>query len=96
MANGFTVTPAQLNQTKEGITQMNGTFNQILGQLIETEEALNGQWEGEAKSKFQQAFRNDVEKMRNFYTTMNVYIGTLGNISNKYSTTEAENVSIIK
>ena len=96
MANGFQVTPAQLNSTKEGIQSMNQNFNQILSQLIETEAALNGQWEGEAKKKFATAFKNDVEKMRKFHITMNTYITTLGNISTKYSTTEAQNVSLIK
>ena len=96
MANGFQVTPSQLNATKEGLEGLNQTFNNILSQLIETEEALDGQWEGEAKKKFQNAFKNDVEKMRNFHTTMTSYIATLGSISAKYSSTEAENVSIIK
>ena len=91
----FTVTPAQLNSVKGEIENLNGRFNRILGELIETEESLNGQWEGEAKRKYKMEFKKDVEKMRRFHTTMTTYIYTLGNISRKYQTTEARNVNLI-
>ncbi len=91
----FTVTPAQLNSVRGEIENLNGKFNHILAELIDTEESLNGQWEGEAKRKYQMEFKKDVEKMRRFHTTMTTYIATLGNISRKYQTTEARNVNLI-
>ena len=91
----FAVTPAQLNAVRSEIQELNGRFNRIMGELIDTEESLNGQWEGEAKRKYQMEFKKDVEKMRRFHTTMTTYISTLGDISKNYSTTEARNVSII-
>lgn len=90
----FSVTITELKNRSESLTQMNGQFLSQVNGLIETESALNGMWEGEAKEAFHSAFSKDITQMNNFYNAIGQYVTALNNIIERYSAAEAQNVEI--
>jgi len=87
----FQVTAAQLQSKAEELSQYNASFKQKVDSLEETEVALMGMWDGEAKDTFHAAFNRDKVNMQNFYNAIAQYVSALQQIAAKYSQAEAQN-----
>lgn len=88
------VTAAQLNTKAEELEALNNQFKSTVNSLEETEAALAGMWDGEAKDAFHQAFTNDKTQMNNYYNAIAQYVNVMRQIAAKYAQAEATNVSI--
>ncbi|MDO5476433.1 MAG: WXG100 family type VII secretion target [Eubacteriales bacterium] len=90
----FSVTISQLQAKADGIEQLNQTFDTMVKSLQETEGALGGMWEGEAKKGFHNAFTSDMTQLRNFYNAIIAYINALRTAIQKYVEAENKNVEL--
>lgn len=86
------VTASQLLSKAEELKNLNSTFNSRANALEETETALAGMWDGEAKEAFHKAFISDRTQMKNFYNAIEQYVSVMEQIAAKYSQAEASNV----
>lgn len=88
------VTAAQLQSKAEELNQLNATFKSKVDGLEQTETALMGMWEGEAKEAFHNAFNRDKINMQNFYNAIAQYVNALQQMAAKYAQGEAQNTQI--
>lgn len=85
---------SELRSKAEELESLNQQFFSQVGTLEETEGALNGMWEGDARVSFHTAFTNDVTQMHNFYNAISQYVTILNNAIAMYQQAEAQNVEI--
>lgn len=85
---------SELRAKADELNGLNEQFFSQTGSLEETEGALNGMWEGEAKNQFHTAFSNDIIQMHNFYNAVAQYVTVLNNAVTRYQQAEAQNVEI--
>ena len=90
----LSVIVAELKAKAEELNGLNQQFLSQTGTLEETEGALNGMWEGDAKNQFHTAFTNDITQMHNFYNAVAQYITVLNNAAAKYQQAETQNIEI--
>ena len=90
----FSVTLSQLQSEAEELEQLNSTFDGMIKTLSETEAALGGMWEGEAKKGFHTAFTNDMTQLRNFYNAIIGYVNALRQAMAKYAEAENKNIEL--
>lgn len=90
----FVVSINDLKAKVDTLRQLNGQFKNQVGELEATESNLNGMWEGEAKNKFDLAFKSDKVQMDNFYNAVEVYAQRLEAIATRYAQAEATSVEI--
>ena len=90
----FSVIVAELKAKADELDGLNQQFLSQTGTLEETEGALNGMWEGEAKNQFHTAFTNDITQMHNFYNAVAQYVTVLNNAVARYQQAEAQNIEI--
>jgi WXG100 family type VII secretion target len=93
MANSIQVTPKTLIDKANELKNLNSRFKSQYESLKTTESALNGMWEGEAKTAFHTAFTSDITQMSNFYNAIERYVQTLQQIAAEYEKAEGKNVS---
>ncbi len=86
------VTAAQLRSKAQELQQLNQTFKAKVDSLEETETALGGMWEGDAKEAFHKAFNSDKIQMTNFYNAIAQYVSVMEQIAAKYEQAESQNV----
>ncbi len=87
------VTATQLNAKAEELEGLNNQFKNTVNALEETEVALAGMWEGEAKDAFHQAFNKDKTQMDNYFNAIAQYVGVMRQIAAKYAQAESVNVA---
>ena len=63
----------ELKNKIEELRALNTQFKSAVSELENTEGALNGMWEGDAKNTFHNAFMSDKQQMDNFYSTIELY-----------------------
>ncbi len=85
---------SELKAKADELEGLNQQFNTQVGALEETEGALNGMWEGDARVSFHTAFTNDVTQMHNFYNAIAQYVTVLHNAIASYQQAEGQNVEI--
>ena len=90
----FSVIVAELKAKADELDGLNQQFLSQTGTLEETEGALNGMWEGEARNQFHTAFTNDITQMHNFYNAVAQYVTVLNNAVARYQQAEAQNIEI--
>lgn len=86
------VTAAQLMAKAEELQNLNQTFKAKVDSLEETELALSGMWDGDAKEAFHKAFTSDKIQMTNFYNAIAQYVQVMQQIAAKYNEAEGRNV----
>ena len=86
------VTASQLNAKAEELEGLNNQFKNTVNSLEETETALMGMWDGEAKDTFHQAFTSDKTQMNNYFNAIAQYVNVMRQIAAKYAQAEAANV----
>lgn len=86
------VTSSQIRKTKETLQSYNQNFQSQVTRLNESEQKLNGMWEGQAKEQFHSAFSSDKQYMDGFYKLINKFCEALEEIANEYD--KAENLNI--
>lgn len=87
------VTSSTLRSKAEELNGLNERFRTEVNALIEEENTLRGQFEGQASDAFHAAFARDMTQMQNFYNAIAQYIQKLVEIAGKYEEAEAKNVS---
>lgn len=90
----FNVTISQLTAKANELEQLNSQFNAMVKSLEETEAALNGMWEGDAKEGFHKAFTSDMTQLGNFYRAIFQYVSALRQVIAKYAEAEGKNVDV--
>ena len=90
----LSVIVSELRSKADELEGLNQQFLSQVGTLEETEGALNGMWEGDARTSFHTAFTNDVTQMHNFYNAVETYVQTLESAIAMYEQAEAQNVEM--
>lgn len=85
------VSSTQLRTTATDLRGLNGQLKTQVGQLETSEAALAGQWDGQAKTAFHNAFVKDKGQMDTFYSEIEKYCAALENIAAKYDQAEDTN-----
>lgn len=88
------VTISELKAKAETLREYNTQFKGQIDGLKTEEETVCSMWEGEAKTKFDNQFKENYEKFVKFYELVNTYCEGMIQIANKYSEAEDYNVSI--
>ena len=83
------VTSSTLRNKAEELNSMNEQFKTAVNSLIDEENALRGQFEGEASDAFHAAFSKDAVQMQNFYNAIAQYV----QIAEGYEKAEQANVA---
>lgn len=94
MASTITVTVGTLNTKASELRQYNASLKTKIDELSNTENTLNGMWEGEAKTAFHNAFHKDLVQMQNFYNAIEKYASSLTEIAKQYEAAETKNINI--
>ncbi len=69
-------------------------YNNVVKELAQTGEALNGMWEGDAHDQFLKEFRSDKLQMDEFYKLVIEYVNMLLVIQKKYIAAENHNLAL--
>lgn len=85
---------AELKSKADELDGLNQQFLSQVQSLEDTEGALNGMWEGDARTQFHTAFTNDSVQMHNFYNAIAQYVSTLQSAVTMYQQAESQNVEI--
>lgn len=85
------VTAAQVRSTADQLRQHNSQFKTQVDNLETHELNLCGQWEGQAKDAFHNAFNSDKEYMNQFYVLIEKYCAALDQIAQAYEEAETRN-----
>ena len=88
----FTVTVQELTKQAEELRSLKSQFVTAVEQLMSTEGALNGMWEGDAREAFHAAFTSDSNQMNNFATAIENYCIALENLATRYAQAENQNM----
>lgn len=87
------VTSSTLRSKAEELNQLNEQFKSAVSSLTDEENALRGQFEGEASDAFHSAFTQDTVQMQNFYNAIAQYVQKLLQIAESYEKAEQANVA---
>lgn len=87
------VTSSTLRGKAEELNQLNEQFKNAVSSLTDEENALRGQFEGEASDAFHNAFTQDTVQMQNFYNAIAQYVQKLLQIAESYEKAEQTNVA---
>lgn len=87
------VTSSTLRSKAEELNQLNEQFKNAVTSLTDEENALRGQFEGEASDAFHSAFTKDTTQMNNFYNAIAQYVQKLIQIAEAYEKAEQANVA---
>lgn len=90
----FSVTTSNLRQKAEELSNLNQQFMSQVNTLEETENSLNGMWEGEARQTFHTAFQSDITQMHNFYNAIAQYVQAIENSAVNYENAENKNIEL--
>ena len=90
----ITVTTTELSRKMDELQNSNNQLNQQIEQLKGQENNLCSLWEGEARDKFDQEFKNDVQQMMDFHKAIGDYVAKLGTIINAYNDAERRNLEV--
>ncbi|SFL17564.1 WXG100 family type VII secretion target [Lachnospiraceae bacterium KH1T2] len=88
------VTAAQLKAKADELNNLRNQYKNQIDKLTQTENALNGMWEGEARKTFHTAFTADQTHFHEFEKVVQQYAQVLDQIVKKYEQSEAKNVQI--
>lgn len=88
------VTAAELRRKADELRKLDEQFKSEVGNLSDTENSLNGMWEGQSHDAFHNAFQHDKAQWDNFYTVIQNYCTALENIATKYEQVENQNAEI--
>lgn len=89
----FQVTTAELKAAIADLQEKNGTFKNKVSELEQSQQALRAQWQGDANTAFNTAFKNDKAQWTTFSTLIDQYIQALQTILQTYEQAEATNTS---
>lgn len=87
------VTSTTLRSTSDQLRQQISQLKSTIEQLAGTEQTLMGQWDGEAKETFHNAFLSDKGQMETFCTVFETFCQALNTIADGYEKAEQSNTS---
>ena len=90
----FRTNTGELKSKAAELANLNQKFKTMRQGLETIEAALNGMWEGEARTAFHTAFSKDMIQMNNFATLIEKFVQSLNQIAQKYDTAEMANTNI--
>ena len=92
MAN-ITVNTSTITNKAGELKTLNSSLKTQIEELTSTESALNSMWEGDANDAFHKAFTQDINRMNEFYNTIEKYITSLQEIVSVYEKAENANLN---
>lgn len=95
MATGqFKVTTANLSEAANKLNSYNRNLKTKILELSAKQKILDGQWDGEANTAFNQAFQKDIKQFDKFTELVDKYVDALKKIREAYQSAEANNKRI--
>lgn len=91
----FQITSSQLLAKADELSAKNTQLKAQIELLSETEQALNGMWEGDANTAFHTAFQRDKTQLTNFFNAIQQYVHVLQSVAGRYAQAESQNVDIV-
>lgn len=90
----YKVSASDLKNAANNLRSYNNSLKNQIDSLVQQENALNNQWEGEAKDAFDKAFKTDKVKFDKFVQAVEKFSTTLDEVAHKYEQSESKNVQI--
>ena len=87
----YTVTNAAMETTMRELKADNEEFRNRVVTLVNKQEELAAQWQGEANDAFKNAFNSDKGQWDKFAALVDQYAEAIGTIKNIYQTAETTN-----
>lgn len=87
----FEVTTSQLRSAISDLTSDNSEFKNRVSELMEVQQELAAEWQGEANTAFNTAFNNDKSQWDAFASLIDQYIQAMQSIMDGYD--QAENIN---
>ncbi len=85
---------SQLQNIITQLTNLNSQFKTKVGELCSEQKRLDGMWDGEANTAFNQNFNKDKRQFDEFYQAIADYIAKLRTIKENYENAETHNKQI--
>jgi len=85
---------SQLQNIISQLTNFNNQFKTKVGELCSEQRRLDGMWDGEANTAFNQNFNKDKRQFDEFYQAIADYIAKLKVIKENYEKAEYDNKKI--
>ena len=89
------VTPAQLVEQGELLTNLNSKFLDQVEALTQYEKELCASWQSKAQQEFDRQFGQDVTKMAEFAKVVEQFAKTLRDTGERYAQTEDTALSLV-
>lgn len=87
----FNVTASELQSAISTLQEDNTQFRSRLSELLNKQQELAGQWQGDANTAFNNAFNSDKGQWDSFASLVDQYIQALQEILKIYETAESTN-----
>lgn len=94
MAQKFRVTPKAMRDAANELETLNNKFKTEVGNLRADNQTLGRQWEGDARTKFNEEFSKDTEKFDKFHEGIQKFIQQLRKNADEYDKVENKNRDI--
>ncbi len=88
------VTSGLLRIRAEELGQLNEQFKRAVSSLIQEEEALHSQYEGDASDAFHSAFTGDARKWENYHHAVDRFVQNLIQTADGYERAEQASLNI--
>ena len=88
------VNAAQVKAAADKLRALNKSFKSETENLVQSQQTLNGMWDGEANDKFNAAFSQDKGKMDQFHQAIERFASTLEQIAQNYDNAENRSTGI--
>lgn len=89
----FNVTSSELQRVIAALQEDNSQFRSRLNDLLNKQQELASQWQGDANTAFNNAFNSDKGQWDSFASLVDQYIETLQEIMKIYETAENTNTA---
>lgn len=87
----FNVTASELQSAISALQEDNNQFRSRLTELLNKQQELSSQWQGDANTAFNNAFNSDKSQWDSFASLVDQYVQTLQEILKIYETAENTN-----
>lgn len=86
---------SQLQQVITQLTNYNSQFQSKVNELCSTQRTLDGMWDGDANTAFNNNFNKDKKQFDEFHAAIADYIAKLKTIKENYENAETNNKRIV-
>ena len=90
----YKVTASELRNAADSLRNYNNSIKTQLENLVQQEQALNNQWDGDANDAFHRAFTTNKAKFDKFVQAVEKFSTTLTQVAERYEQAESKNTQI--